>query len=121
MKMEKKIIKNDTILGREKQLFTTKHHWKVSTVVIFQEKDRLVVPYFSCPVISLLNIFYCTYLLCVVCVYTCRGAHGGESVTFYYVGLVDSYSCYQAVFVEFISPALVCSLLLLYSKLDMKG
>lgn len=28
MKMEKKIIKNDTILDREKQLFTTKHHWK---------------------------------------------------------------------------------------------
>ena len=31
-KREKKIIKKDTILGREKQRFTTSLHWKVNLV-----------------------------------------------------------------------------------------
>lgn len=31
-KMEKKIIRNDIILDREKLLFTTRLHWKVSAI-----------------------------------------------------------------------------------------
>jgi hypothetical protein len=71
-KREKKIIKKDTILGREKQRFTTSLHWKVvSTKMIFEEEDLL--PHFYClsGVFLLKNIFLLHLkIFCVICVHT---------------------------------------------------